>query len=196
MVPKIFLPVIGVAVAGLVATGGMSAMAQVDDSGTTRFDEIVQRLVDRFNLNRDDVVAVFEGLAEEHQAEHQAEVDARLETQVEKGNLTEDQKNALIAKRDELRAQFEADKEAFKDMTSDERKAFLAEREAELKAWAEANETDVKFLARFGAEFHRGGMNIFKHRDRGRDHMEDDDQFESNDSGQDSPSDLDDSDED
>lgn len=193
MVPKIFLPVIGVAVAGLVATGGMGAMAHVDDDGTTRFEVIVQRLVERFDLNRDEVVEVFEGLAVEHRAEVEAKVSQRLDMQVEKGNLTTDQRNALEAKRAELRAQFAADREAFSEMSSDERKAFLAEREAELRAWAVANEIDVKFLARFGAEFHRGGMNLFKHRDRGR---HDDDGFEVDDSGFDSPSDLDDSEED
>src|SRR3989338_237342 len=92
---------LAVGVAGMLGFGAYAYAAS--DSGLHQ--PMVQKIAERFGLNQDDVQKVFD---EEHQArkaEMETKFNERLSQLVADGKLTEEQKQAIIAKRAELESQ-------------------------------------------------------------------------------------------
>jgi len=78
---------------------------------------------------------------------------ARLSKAVEDKIISEDQKALILAKREELRSQFESERQ--------QREAH----QAELKTWAESNGIDLSFLGEMGLGYGRGeGMGMHRGR--------------------------------
>jgi len=65
------------------------------------YPPVVQKLVERFGLNEDEVKAVFDEVRTERQAQRQAEREERLDQAVADGVISEEQKNSLQAKWEE-----------------------------------------------------------------------------------------------
>ena len=119
-------------VAAAVATVGLGSiaglgMASADTGSGNGVSGMVDKIATKFNLNKDDVQKVFDEEKTERQAEHQAEMSERLQDAVDNGKITAEQKTKI--------------EEKIKEITT----AREAER-AELKAWAEQNGIDMKYL--------------------------------------------------
>lgn len=143
---------LGLALLGVVAYGTTRVYAGSEWGGHST---IIQKLVERFGLKEEDVKAVFDETRDEHKAQMQARLEERLNEAVESGEVTEEQKKLILAKHEELKAEREANKESFQDMTPEERHEAMETKKAELKSWAEANGIDLKYL--FGGLGMRGG---------------------------------------
>lgn len=152
------IPVFAFAVLAASVFGTSAIYAQDDTTSTT----IVQRIASKFNLNEDEVQAVFDSEREERKAEMEARFAEKLDEAVSEGRLTSSQKELIQEKRAELDAMREAhrkDHEALSEMTQEERDAMRSEMEAErddLKNWAEENNIDLKYLMGFGMKGHGG----------------------------------------
>ena len=124
--------------------------AQASGNGT--YPSIVQKLADKFGLNVDEVKAVFDEFRKEERQTKQDFQEARNG----ESNLTDEQKQALSAKREEMRTQTEA----LKDLSADERKAKMDELKTEFEGWAKENgiaEEGHFFQGMFGGHGgHRG----------------------------------------
>jgi polyhydroxyalkanoate synthesis regulator phasin len=59
---------------------------------------VVDRIVERFNLNKDEVTGVFEEMRQERQQQKQAYMEQRLNEAVEDGVITTEQKQAFLQK--------------------------------------------------------------------------------------------------
>lgn len=105
--------------------------------GLENRDSLIQRLVERFNLNRGEVEEVFEQHREERQNEQRAQREERLNQAVASGKITEDQKNALIAKINEWRAE----RENIRNL-SEERHEKMREHHEEMRQWMEGNDVE------------------------------------------------------
>lgn len=122
--------VLGVGIGvGILGIGKVTAV----ESGT--FPSIVQRLVERFNLNEGEVQAVVDEFREEKHAEMQAKLVEKLDAAVADGKLTETQKDAILAKEEEMRAKHEE----LRDLEPEERREAMRELREEMRAWAEEN---------------------------------------------------------
>ena len=143
MKKKIIISIFGLALLGLVAfsTTRVYAGNQWGDHAT-----IIGKLVERFGLNEEDVKAVFDETKEEHQAQMQSRLEERLNEAVTSGDITEQQKQLILAKHEELKAQKEADKESWQDMSKEEWKEAMIFHKEELKTWAEENNIDLKYF--------------------------------------------------
>lgn len=140
---------------GAVAVAGFSwvntSYAQDSDS----YPPIVQKLVDRFNLNPDEVQEVFDEAHQERHEQHLLTINERLDEAVENGDITQQQKQAILDKMDE----HQADIEALKDMSPEERRQWMADHKQELINWAQDNDIDLKQLylkAMFGKGMGKG----------------------------------------
>lgn len=105
------------------------------------------RLAQRFNLQEGEVKTF---LAQEHEQRHEnmkQRMEERLSTLVNEGKLTEEQKQAILAKHIEL----EALKETLKEKTPEERKAAMSEKRKEIEIWAQEQNIDLKLV--FGGHF-------------------------------------------
>lgn len=138
-----------VVVAALVVLGlgTMVVAAAEDSSSTSSYPPIIQRLADTFNLNPDDVAEVFE---EERQArieERNAQFESWLDELVEDGRLTEDQKDSIVAKREEIQSRMEEIREID---DPDERRDAMLDLQIDILTWAQENDIDPAYLKMFG----------------------------------------------
>lgn len=140
---KLLLSVAVVSLAGAGLFGTAHAFAQ---SSQTEATSLVQKIATKFGLNQSDVQAVFDEHREEHHAQMQANFEEKLAQLVTDGKITEEQKNKILDKFSEMREQKNANREEMHIMAPDERKAAHDKKQAELKAWAEANGIDLEVL--------------------------------------------------
>lgn len=125
---KILITTLGLV--GLVASGVVGANAIKADS----FDSsspIVQRLVERFGLNEDEVVSTFEELRSEHKETMQQSKEERLNQAVTDGVITEEQKQTLQGRWEEKKAEHQRRRE-------------------ESEAWYEEQGIDTEALRTYG----------------------------------------------
>ena len=141
MKKQLIVSTLALAILGLVAYGATRAYADNQWGGHTT---IIEKLVERFGLNEEDVKAVFDETRKEHQVEMQSRLEERLNKAVASGDLTESQKQAIIAKHEEMKVNREANHESFQGMTREERKEAMEVKKAEMESWAEENSIDLK----------------------------------------------------
>jgi hypothetical protein len=107
---------------------------------------LVQKIADKFGLNKDEVQAVFDEEHKEMEAKMEGKHEERLSQLVTDGKITEDQKALILQKHKELRESMLNDIEEMKDLSPEERRAEMQARHDELKAWADENDIDPKYL--------------------------------------------------
>ncbi len=89
-------------------------------------------------------------------AERETKNEARLQALVDEGKLTQAQKDALIAKHNEMRAEREVSKEEFKNMSNEEHKTLRETKRAERDAWLKEQGIDPTIIQAH-AKGQRGG---------------------------------------
>ena len=129
---------------------GIYGVSQVSADDLSSYPPIVERLADKFGLNVADVEEVFIQERSEHHEMMRQTIEERLNQAVADGKITEEQKNALLAKRDEMQADREAERE---------------EHRAKMQKWFEDQGIDPEVLAQYGGfaggfrmGFHKGFM--------------------------------------
>lgn len=146
----------------LFSIGGVACVgeinAQANEEAGDEYPLLVERLAERFNLDPDEIIDFFDELKEEKRADAEERFEDRLDELVEDEKITEDQKEAILDKKEELKTF----KEGLEDMTISEAREAMKEIHEELKDWAEENDLDLKnFFPRKGA--HSFGLKGFKH---------------------------------
>jgi polyhydroxyalkanoate synthesis regulator phasin len=151
-------PLIWVATS-IVALGlcGIAIVSAQAENSSGNYPTIIQKLVEKFNLNAEEVQQVFDEVRQERQQEMQNNFKGLTEEKMQ--GLTDEQKQALSAKREELKGEMEA----LKDLSQEERQAKMEEIRNEMKTWAEENGIDSNLLrmpgtpgGRFNGGFDRG----------------------------------------
>ncbi|MDQ5972095.1 MAG: hypothetical protein QG553_254 [Patescibacteria group bacterium] len=133
-------------VVSAVGLGSLASASAVSAATSPNNDTIVDKLASKFNLNKEEVKQVFEDERKAHMAEREARVADKLQALVDNKTITAEQKTAIEAKLTELKSKHQANRDAMKDMTPEERKAkFDAERSA-LEAWAKDQGLDLSKL--------------------------------------------------
>lgn len=140
---KLIFPVAALAILSVAIIGAGNVSA--DDISKNRGD-IAQKIAEKFDLNENEVQEVLDQVREERKSELQARHESRLNEAVENGEITEDQKNLIINKQKEIKENRSESKENYKDMSISERQNLFSEKKEELKAWAEQNDIDPKYL--------------------------------------------------
>jgi hypothetical protein len=164
MIKKIFfgLVIVGVLGAGLFATSRV--FAQNTGNGQNYMANLVQKIADKFGLNKSDVQAVFDQDRTERQADmqknreaKQAEMEAKFTAQLDQdlkdGKITQAQKDLIIAKRKELETARQTEMQSLQGKTGDELKAAMDAKKTqmqtqrtELENWAKQNNIDMKYF--------------------------------------------------
>lgn len=138
--------VTAIGLAAAVGTGVVSAQSQ--SSGTGLVDKIAQK----FNLNKADVQAVFDQNRKDHEAQRQQDMKSKLDQAVKDGKLTQDQEDKLVAKFKEM----DSYRDSLKDKTEDERHTAMKTKMDEFKQWLKDNNISED-LVRLGGPHGHGG---------------------------------------
>lgn len=165
-IKNLVIPVVALMLLAGVTYGSSQALADDDPSTGSgqSFSPIVQRLVERFNLNEDEVGEVLEEFRGQHHWRIQERMEERLAQLVNSGELTETQKQAILDKHAEMKAEHEELMTKWSSMTEDERLAAHEAHKDQLEAWAEENGIDLSEI--LGSRFFKGGFG--HHRMMGR----------------------------
>ncbi len=123
-----------------------TSVAKADEA--SNYPPLLQKLVERFGLNEDEVKQVFDEQRTERQVARQAEREEKLNQAVGDGVITEEQKQALISKHEEMRAN-RPERGEFKDLSKEERQAKREEHRSEMQAWFESQGIDHEALREY-----------------------------------------------
>ncbi len=132
---------ISMLVVGVLVLG--TSVAKADE--TKDYPPIIQKLVEKFGLNETEVKQVFDEQRTERKAEMQAKREEKLNQAVGEGVITEEQKQALLAKKEEVRV----NKGELKDLSKEEREAQREANREEMQTWAEGQGIDLEALHQF-----------------------------------------------
>ncbi len=97
-------------------------------------DTLVEKIANKFNLNKSDVQKVFDDNRSENENRREAKEKSRLDQAVKDGKITKDQEDKIIAKLRELREQKKDEKTQKRD------------KRQELKQWAKDNNIPLELL--------------------------------------------------
>ncbi len=138
----------------LVAITVVGVTSSVAAQGPRDHGDIVQKLVERFNLDQTEVESFFDEIKQERQAERQARIEESLTQAVSGGKITEEQKQALLGKMQEN----QAEREGWIDLSDDERRDAMRKHREEMRAWAQEQGIDLRELMPVGGRGERRGQ--------------------------------------
>lgn len=140
-----------------VATGSILGVSAASAHGNgENSDELVTKLAEKFNVDESEIESVFEEQRTEMQAERETARAEHLQGLVDAGTITSDQKIALEAKLDEMKATREALRD--QDLTREERHEKMEEARDSLEAWAKEQGIDLSAIhPEGGPGGHKGG---------------------------------------
>jgi len=116
----------------------MAAESQTDYN----FPPVIQKLVEKFNLDPAEVNGVLQEDRKEREAKREAAIEERLDQEVKEGTITGEQKEAILAKMKEMQGKLEA----LKDLSPEKRHEAMQQLREEVTAWAKENGIDAKWL--------------------------------------------------
>lgn len=153
---KVFFPILAAAIIGSVLASSNFVSAQESTSANS----LVAAIASKFNLNQADVQAVFDEQREKHHEEMEAKLEARLTQAVTEGKITEAQKQAILAKHEEMRNN-RPDRSGLQNMSSEERQSQMEARRSEMKAWLSQNGLSQEvFQELMGGPHGKGGRGM------------------------------------
>jgi hypothetical protein len=122
--------------------GGMIMSAESVHANENYHTKFAQRFSERFNVNENTVREFLETDHKERRFQAQERFEERLVNAVQNGELTEDQKNLIIAKKTALQSDRGTYRETGERPSEDERENHYKD----LASWAEQNNIDMTHL--------------------------------------------------
>ncbi|MBU1130383.1 hypothetical protein KKE45_03650 [Patescibacteria group bacterium] len=129
---KIAITTLVLAILVSITIFGVKAVNAEDNS---TYPPLIQKLIDRFNLNGDEVKQVFDEHRQERHQQMKVRFEERLDQAVSEGKITQEQKEAFLAKKDEFMANCNGDKKQHQE---------------EMRTWTEENGIDLELFRAFG----------------------------------------------
>lgn len=144
----------GIAVLGTVATlslalgGGLLTAKALAETTSGSYPTIIENLASKFGLNQDEVEQVFEDTRTQLRSE-------RLDNLVSDGTITEDQKQLILDKEDEIKTKI--DEINNQELTATERREAMDNLRDDIQQWEDDNNIPEGALGIMGAMGMRGG---------------------------------------
>lgn len=148
---KFAIPLMTIVVVGASFYSASQVFASTD---LADYPPMVQRLAERFGLKTDEVKTFFDEERQQRQDDMLSDYSDFLDEAVSSGELTEDKKSLLIAKKKEQQAEMENRQPG--TGTREERRAQMQAKRDEMTKWAQDNGIDEKYLFVHGEGEGRG----------------------------------------
>ena len=127
-----------------------NAFAQTPTSGQSTVPSLAQEIATKFHLNLSDVQSVFKQHRQEVISQRESNYESYLQNLVNSGKITEEQKQLILNKQQQLESQMQSNKQKLKNMTPAERKIQFQATMQNLKTWAKQNNINLQYLRPFG----------------------------------------------
>lgn len=144
--------VASVGIAGLAGVATTSALTSTEGDGST---SIIDKLVSKFGLNKDEVKAVFDENRSERMADIKADRAEALKTALSDGKISQAQYDHIVTAQVEIEALI--DSSGPREDQTDEQRAAIKAKFDELRTWFDDQNIDVKDLGIGGGPGGRGG---------------------------------------
>lgn len=152
MKKSLLVPALALTMAGTVLFATQTFAQDTKDPQTS----LVQKIAEKFNLNKDDVQKVFDEDRTNRASERNQKFESRLDQAVKDGKITEEQKKLILDKMSSMKATRTAEIEKLKSMTPEQRREAMKTHKNDLKTWAEENGIDLKsIMGELGPGMHR-----------------------------------------
>ena len=138
--------VVGATVATL-GIAGLAGAGMASADNTAGGTSLIEKLATKFNLNQDEVKAVFEADRTERHAQMQADQAERLAQAVTDGKLTQAQADHITAAQKELESLRGTGGPGSMDEAT---RTAVKEKMDALRTWAEENNVDMAYVGRGG----------------------------------------------
>ena len=122
--------------------------------GVSGDSNLIDSLVKKFNLNKNDVQKIFDENKTTMETERETTQATKLKTAVSDGKITQAQADKITAKLAEMKTEREANHTAMESKTEAERETFMETKKTELDNWAKENNIDVSYLMMGGGRGH------------------------------------------
>ncbi len=146
----IFVSALAISIIGAGIYGTRNVFAHDSTVQST----LVQSIAQKFNLKTEEVQAVFDQEKSKREQEMEAKYQQMLTDAVTNGELTEEKKQLILKKHQEIVTSRESEKATFDSLSEAEKRTAMKTKKTELQTWAKDNEVDLKYLAggrgRFG----------------------------------------------
>ena len=126
--------------------GGLYANTASAQFNSERHNSFIDKLVEKFNLDKDEVEEFFKEIREERKERFRKRGEARLDAAVKNGEITEEQKQLIVDKRNELHEEFKQNRETFKNLSTEEKKEIVKKKQ---------NPEEIKEQIRQASEFEK-----------------------------------------
>ncbi len=154
---KYYIAAAVLAIVGASIIGASNVSAQNTDARQNMIKSLAQKL----GLEESKVQTAMNSIRTERQAEMQKKIEANLSKAVKDGKITEAQKQLILKKHTEMKAEREQYKDSKQNLTPEQRKAEMDKKKIELETWAKENGIDMSvFQLGMGP---KGGMRGFGH---------------------------------
>lgn len=140
---KVVLSLGALAVAGGLAYTASKVQAFGPGNGGNQ-QNMAATLAEKLGKSESEVESAFDAIQEDHRLQAQTAFENRLDAAVKNGQISAEQKQLILAKHQELQAQFEAEQQQ------------REQHRQELQTWAEENNIDLSFLGQMGMGFGNG----------------------------------------
>lgn len=122
-----------------VSAGSIMALGVASAASSSGQQGLVEKIAAKFNLNKDEVQAVFDANHAEREAEHLQNLKERLDADVKAGTITQDQEDKILAKVKEMQTNREANRAKFEAMSQTERKEAMDKNRSDIQQWMTDN---------------------------------------------------------
>jgi len=141
---KLIIPVAALAIgAGMLYTSGQ--VKAFGGFGGGR-DTLIQALANKFGKSTDEVQSVFDEVRTQNQQQMEAKFEDNLNQAVSDGKITDEQKNLILQKQEELQTQHQQDFANGANLTPEERRTQRQQERAGLEKWASDNGIDLTYF--------------------------------------------------
>jgi preprotein translocase subunit SecD len=132
-------PLLLAGVGTVVGLASVTGVVSAHSNGQSPSGSLADKIAQRFNLDKNEVQKTIDEAKTDRSAKRQQTIEQRLEKAVTDGKITAEQKDAILAKYQELRSYMDS----IKDKPAAEQRQLMKQKQAEIQQWAKDNGLSV-----------------------------------------------------
>jgi hypothetical protein len=148
--------VLAMLIVGIFSMGLMRASSIYASDKEENRSSLVRKIATKFGLKESDVQAVFDEEMGSRKSRMKQNFIDRVDQLVKDGKISQEKKDLILKKHDEVESKRDSQRTAFQSMTRGQRLEVQKKEHQEMQEWASANDIDIRLLWNFEGPAARG----------------------------------------